>query len=884
MLLEKWGGVDVRPLEEVTEHRGTTRGIARGVHPRIFAPDLLLEPRIRSLALGEDREIDVDDQPAVALAALVLLRREDVRSDSIDDVVAHARAGERRDRVLGAALLVVFRARVVDEVVPPDRSFDLGEPRAASLHVEVIDEAKARADMTSAVVRAMRLTVGATNAMQCLVTRASRSERRPEIGEAHGGQERPLLVGRNDVRGDELVPLVLDLLLVADLRVLTPAAAHAIEFDADLLGDLDIHRAATRAPNDDGVRAHPPTRIGDRRRSRRCARDSLSHAVTKTGLTFEVVLQLLLEARVITPDQARDAAIRETREHARLVRERAGTSLRRRGATDAVVHPAEVVAAMDLVASGDKTKRVTERLVMELVAQKANLPFVELDPLKLDAKLAPQFLSRPFARRHTALVVGAAESNVTVAVADPWNRSLVDDLVNLVKRRPVFVISTATDIQRLITDFYGFRGAIEGAQEQMQAGVDIGNLERFIKLKKVEDIEANDQHVVNAVEYLLHYALDQRASDIHIEPHREQSTVRMRIDGVLHTVHTLPMGVHAAVLSRLKMLARMDIAEKRRPQDGRIKTERGNREVELRVSTISVAFGEKMVIRVFDPDNLLRDLGQLGMTEPQLAISKSFVSRPNGMILVTGPTGSGKTSSLYAALRSVVSPEINVVTIEDPIEIIMDQLNQVAVQPKIGLGFAEALRHVLRQDPDVVMVGEVRDPDTASIATQAALTGHLVLATLHTNDAATAITRLVELGVDPYVLSSTLVGVIAQRLVRLVCGDCRVETFLTPDQMSMIGLDIDALASAGQEPQLMVAMGEGCVKCRGTGLVGRTGVFEVLEIDDKIRKLIVGRAGSKEIHAQAKNDGLMTLREAALKKLGKGITSFEEVLRVTVDA
>jgi general secretion pathway protein E len=470
-----------------------------------------------------------------------------------------------------------------------------------------------------------------------------------------------------------------------------------------------------------------------------------------------------------------------------------------------------------------------------------------------------------------------------VAVADPYNQSLVDDLVQIVKVRPVFVVSTPSEIQRLITDFYGFRVAVAAAEEQVQGGVDIGNLERYVKLKRVEDIEANDQHVVNAVEYLLHYALDQRASDIHIEPQREQSVVRMRIDGVLHKVHTLPRVVHAAVLSRIKMLARMDIAERRRPQDGRIKTSRNQREVELRVSTISVAFGEKMVIRVFDPDNVLRDLGELGMTEAQLEISQTFFARPNGLILVTGPTGSGKTSSLYAALRGIASPEINVVTIEDPIEIVLDALNQVAVQPKIGLSFAEALRHVLRQDPDVVMVGEVRDEDTAQIATQAALTGHLVLATLHTNDSPTAITRMLELGVDPFILSSTLVGVVAQRLVRLVCVDCRVDTFLTVDQMSMLGLDVDALAAAGQAPQIMVAAGEGCVKCRGTGLLRRTGVFEVLVVDDKIRKLIIAKAGAKEILTQARNDGLMTLREAALKKLGKGLTTFEEVLRVTVE-
>jgi general secretion pathway protein E len=601
------------------------------------------------------------------------------------------------------------------------------------------------------------------------------------------------------------------------------------------------------------------------------------------GLTFDAVLRLLVQARILSPEQAREASVHEDRERARLIRQRGGRPMKGRAAADAVVHPAEILVAMDLAASGDPKRKVTERMIMELVAQAAKVPFVELDPLKIDAKLAPQYLSRPFARRHTALVIAADGATVTVAVADPYNRGLIDDLVNLVKRRPVLVVSTPSDIQRLITDFYGFRGAVAGAEEQVSVGVDIGNLERYVKLKSVEDIEANDQHIVNAVEYLLHYALDQRASDIHIEPQREQSIVRMRIDGVLHKVHTLPKLVHAALLSRLKMLARMDIAEKRRPQDGRIKTERGKREVELRVSTISVAFGEKMVIRVFDPDNQLRDLGELGMTEAQLELARTFLARPTGLVLVTGPTGSGKTSSLYAALRAVASPEVNVVTIEDPIEIILDTLNQVEVQPKIGLSFAEALRHVLRQDPDVVMVGEVRDGDTATIATQAALTGHLVIATLHTNDSATAITRLLELGVDPYVLSSTLVGVIAQRLVRLVCTECRVETFLTPDQMSLIGLDIDALVASGQEPQLMVAMGEGCVKCRGTGLVRRIGVFELLAVDDKIRKLIVGRAGSKDILAQARNDGLMTLREAALRKLGKGLTSFEEVLRVTVE-
>jgi general secretion pathway protein E len=600
-------------------------------------------------------------------------------------------------------------------------------------------------------------------------------------------------------------------------------------------------------------------------------------------LTVDFLCELLVQASLMTPAQSREASRRADSERARLQRLRAGEARKLGQPGNEYVHAAEVIAAMGFGVGGDERTPLDERTIMQALARHVKMPFVDLDPLKIDAKLAPQLLSRPFARRHAALVVAADDRNVTVAVANPLDHGLVEDLRIHVRRNPQLVIATPTDIQRLITDFYGFRGAVAAAEEQVSAGVDIGNLERYVKLKRVEEIEANDQHVVNAVEYLLHYALDQRASDIHIEPHREQSSVRMRIDGVLHGVHTLPKGVHAAIVSRIKTLARLDIAEKRRPQDGRIKTARGDREVELRVSTISVAFGEKCVIRVFDPEAVLRDLPELGMFDDQLVCAQRFFERPNGLILVTGPTGSGKTTTLYGALRSIATPQLNIVTIEDPIEIIVDAFNQVAVQPKIGLTFAEALRHILRQDPDVIMVGEVRDPETAGIALQAALTGHLVLATLHTNDSATAVTRLLELGVDPFILSSTLVGVVAQRLVRLVCPNCRVETFLTNDQMSLIGLDVHELATHHESPQLMVATGEGCVKCRNTGLVGRTGCFEVLEIDDKIRKLIIAKAGAKDVLKQARNDGLVTLREAAIKKLAKGTTSFDEVLRVTVE-
>ncbi|MBK8999725.1 MAG: type II/IV secretion system protein [Myxococcales bacterium] len=603
------------------------------------------------------------------------------------------------------------------------------------------------------------------------------------------------------------------------------------------------------------------------------------------ALTVEMLCRVLEAARIITPEQHRDAVVRQDKERARVLRAKTGVTRGRRPGGDEPVHPAEVLVAMGFGVGGDERYALTERVIMQALATEVGLPFVDLDPLKLDAKLAPQYLSRPFARKHGALVIAADPTTVTVAVTDPLDAQLADDIRTYVKREPRMVLSTPSEIYRLITEFYGFRGAVTAAAKEIASpGVDIGNLERYVQLKRVDEIDAADSHVVAAVEYLLNYALDQRASDVHFEPHREQSVVRMRIDGVLHRVHSLPKVVHSAVVSRIKTLARLDIAEKRRAQDGRIKMARGEREVELRVSTVSVAFGEKLVLRVFDPEVMVRDLPDIGLFPEQLAVVERAIARQNGLVLVTGPTGSGKTSTLYATLRAVASPEINVVTLEDPIEIVLEELNQIAVQPKIGLTFPEGLRTVLRQDPDVIMVGEIRDPETATIAAQAALTGHLVVATLHTNDAPTGVTRLLELGVDPFVLASTLVCVAAQRLVRLVCSNCRVETFLLRDQMAMLGVDVDALDAGGEFREVMVPEGEGCVRCRNTGLYGRTGVFEVMEIDDKLRRMIVGRAGAKEMMRQARDDGLMTLREAAIKKLARGVTTFAEVLRVTTEA
>jgi general secretion pathway protein E len=352
--------------------------------------------------------------------------------------------------------------------------------------------------------------------------------------------------------------------------------------------------------------------------------------------------------------------------------------------------------------------------------------------------------------------------------------------------------------------------------------------------------------------------------------------VRFRIDGVLHPVYRLPGGVHPPIVSRVKMIARLDISEKRKPQDGRIKTERDGREIELRVSTLPTAFGEKVVIRVFDPENLVQDIAELGFEPDEKDLFERFIDQPHGLILVTGPTGSGKTTTLYSALKALAGEDVNVTTIEDPIEMVWEAFNQVQVQPKIGLDFAAALRHILRQDPDIIMVGEIRDAETADNAIQSALTGHLVLSTLHTNDAVGAVSRMKDLGAAPFLLSSSLLGVIAQRLVRRVCSHCAEESALTADELQSLGVPIPLLPGG-----VRIVRGNGCVRCRGTGYFGRTAIFEILPVTAEVRELVAHGAGAQELAAAARRGGMRTLREAAVRKLARGLTSFEEVMRMT---
>jgi general secretion pathway protein E len=596
--------------------------------------------------------------------------------------------------------------------------------------------------------------------------------------------------------------------------------------------------------------------------------------MTITRLTTELLIEILTKAGNITPEQAREIRIKQDVQRMKVLKARGETLHRGRMHIEDEVSAIEVAASLELEMQGKPGSMLTEDVITEAVAKHAGLPFRKIDPLKLNPEVVTQVLSRAFARRTASVPLERDEDKLTVAVADPYNLEVVENIERMgytVSR----VVSPKTDILKIITEFYGFRSSVSAAAKEMSSGIDLGNLEQFVKMKSVSEIEATDKHIVNAVEFLFRYAFDQRASDIHVEPKRDASLVRLRIDGMLNTIHQTPKAVHPAFVSRIKMLSRMDIAEKRRPQDGRIKTEYKNREVELRVSTMPTAFGEKVVIRIFDPDILLQDLEEIGFAPREYELFRSFIARPHGIVLVTGPTGSGKTTTLYSALKTVALPEVNVVTIEDPIEMVHDQFNQVSVQPGIGVTFGSTLRTILRQDPDIIMVGEIRDLETAENAVQAALTGHLVFSTLHTNDAPASITRLLDLGLAPYLISSTVIGIMAQRLVRKICRHCEKTYLLLPEEADAVGLP------ANKDQRIGVKYGEGCAQCRGTGYQGRTGIFEVMEVNERIRAVIRDRADADVVRKAAIADGMIVLREAAVKKMLAGETTFDEVIRVT---
>ncbi len=536
----------------------------------------------------------------------------------------------------------------------------------------------------------------------------------------------------------------------------------------------------------------------------------------------------------------------------------------------------DVICALALERADRSGQIIDEDLVYQALAAYWGIPYQKIDPLDLELNLVTTTIPRSFAKKHLVLPVGVSDGSLVVAASNPFDTEVIED-ISRVSHMPVkVVVSSKTDIIRLIDEMFGFKRSIAQAEIYFTGpSVDLGNLEQYVRLKSPDELPENDQHIVNAVNYLLSYAFEQRASDIHIEPKRDDLLVRMRIDGVLHTVYKLPKKVHSAIVSRIKNMSRLDMAEKRRPQDGRIKTGMGETEVEIRVSSVPVAFGEKLVMRIMDPQVLFQDLEGLGFTPDDFKRYSRIIFRPHGMVLICGPTGSGKSTTLYSTLRRLSSPAINITTIEDPIEMVHEDFNQIAVQPAVGITFGTIIRNILRQDPDIIMVGELRDLETAQNAVQAALTGHLVLSTLHTNDAPSAIIRLLDIGVPHFLVQAVLTGVVSQRLVRTICPKCRETYEMEAEELAHRGIDV------GRTGRVTLHRGEGCNKCRGTGYYGRTAVFEVMPYSRGLRGLTTMETDLAAVVRQSRQEGLVTLRENAVKKMLEGITTLEEVLRVS---
>jgi len=520
---------------------------------------------------------------------------------------------------------------------------------------------------------------------------------------------------------------------------------------------------------------------------------------------------------------------------------------------------------------------VSDAQIAQALAAHAGLPYVKINPLDLDLDVVTKAIAGPFARRHGMVAIAKNGDRITIAVHNPFAPFPYEDVKRVTGCQVDRVVATRNDVEAVNKGFYDLKSSLKHAEKQLSesriATVDLGNQE-FLS-KEQTDLDPAAAPVVKALDHILGYAFEQRASDIHFEPKRDLTLVRLRIDGVLHDVHVIPKIVYEAVVSRIKLLCGANLAEKRRPQDGRIKRDQGGREVELRVSTMPTAFGEKAVLRIFDPDILLKTIDELGLSPHDLPKFNEFIARPTGIILVTGPTGSGKTTTLYSVLKHLSKPEVNIVTIEDPIEMVFEDFNQVQVKPLIDVTFASSLRTVLRQDPDIIMVGEIRDKETADHAVQAALTGHLVISTLHTNDASSSITRLLDLEVPHFLITSTLIGVVAQRLVRENCKHCVEEYEPTEAEAAAMKIPFDKLKP------YRFRRGKGCLHCRETGYMGRTGIYEILPMSEKIRRLVSNQASSLDIFKAAREEGLRTLKEAGIEKVFRGATTVTEMVRVT---
>lgn len=538
-------------------------------------------------------------------------------------------------------------------------------------------------------------------------------------------------------------------------------------------------------------------------------------------------------------------------------------------------HPLQFIASFELIDATTQQK-LNLSILTQWLADKANMPYFRIDPLKVNVPAVTAIMSYEYAERHRILAVGADKDTVTIGSDQPFYDDWLDNLSQIVRPRQIErVVLNPEQLNRYLIEFYQVTRAIAGAKGTGGSEVGAKSVEALLQLGDVQNPDANDQHIVRIVDWLFQYAFDQRASDIHLEPRREGGRVRFRIDGVLHTVYDMPAPILIAVISRIKILGRMNVAERRKPQDGRLKTRTPKGiETELRLSTLPTAFGEKMVMRIFDPEVLVRSFEQLGLTGDDLAKWKEMAAHPNGIILVTGPTGSGKTTTLYSTLKQLATDEVNVCTIEDPIEMVEPSFNQMQVHSSIELGFAEGVRALMRQDPDIIMIGEVRDQDTADMAIQAALTGHLVLSTLHTNDAPSSLTRLHDLGVQPFLTAATILGVMAQRLVRTLCENCKAHTTIDADAWNQL------VSPWKSNPPSNCFKAVGCEQCRGTGYRGRLGLYEILILSTDMKRIIGDGGSLNQIKQQAYQEGLQPLKIAGAKRIAEGRTTLEEVMRV----
>ena len=539
-------------------------------------------------------------------------------------------------------------------------------------------------------------------------------------------------------------------------------------------------------------------------------------------------------------------------------------------------HPLIRLASVSMTRVADG-KPLDIETIAQWLAGRAGLGYLRIDPLKVDVGKVADTMSAVYAERHKVLPVQVTPAEVVVATSEPFVTDWVSEVERQARRSVRLVVANPVEIAKYTAEFFALAKSVKAALKS-GGGAGSASFEQLVELNKTnKQLDANDQGVVQVVDWLWQYAFDQRASDIHLEPRREQGVIRFRIDGVLHPVYQMPMGVHNAMTARIKLLGRMDVVEKRRPQDGRIKTRnpRGD-EIEMRLSTLPTAFGEKMVMRIFDPDTTVKDLDGLGFSQHDAGRWEQLVKRPYGIVLVTGPTGSGKTTTLYSTLRRLATEAVNVCTIEDPIEMIEPAFNQTQVQAHLDFNFSEGLRSLMRQDPDIIMVGEIRDLQTAEMAVQAALTGHLVFSTLHTNDAPSAVSRLMELGVPSYLINATLLGVLAQRLVRTLCIHCRAPDE-TASRETLSELVKPWQLSGGYRPYKPV----GCVDCRMTGFRGRMGLYELLTVTEGFKEKVSKEPNIDALRRQAVKEGMRPLRLAGALKVAEGLTTVEEILAST---